>query len=62
MLGDELLEDVCSTPQSRFDLSQSVFAVGVADDEVGRALEERQKADEKDDEPTTETAESKFQR
>jgi hypothetical protein len=39
-----------------------VLTVGMADDEIGRALKERQKADEKDDEPTAETAESKFQR
>ena len=62
MLRDELLEDARPTPQSRFDLGQSVLTVGVADDEIGRALKERQKADEKDDEPTTETAESKCQR
>ena len=62
VLSDELLEDARPTPQACFDLGQSVLAIGVADDEVGRALEEGQKADQKNDEPAAEAAESKFQR
>lgn len=39
-----------------------MVAIGLADDKIGRALQQRQEGNQEKEEPATETAESKFQR
>jgi hypothetical protein len=36
--------------------------IGLADDKIGRALQQRQEGNQEKEQPATETAESKFQR
>jgi hypothetical protein len=36
--------------------------IGLADDKIGRALQQRQERNQEKEQPATETAESKFQR
>jgi hypothetical protein len=39
-----------------------VAAIRLADDKIGRALQQRQEGNKEKEQPATETAESKFQR
>jgi hypothetical protein len=45
-----------------FDLGEGMVPIGLADDKIGRALQQRQERNQEKEQPATETAESKFQR
>jgi hypothetical protein len=61
-LLDELLENLCASAQASVDLSARVLAIGPLHYEIGGALQQRQKRDQKKEEPSSKTVEAKFQR
>ncbi len=61
-LFDQLIENSGAGAETGFDLSESMVAVGLADDEISGALEQGQERNQEKEQPATETAESKFQR
>ena len=60
-LLDQFLENLRAGMQAGFDLSKCVSAIGLPNDEVSRALEQRQESNQEKEQPAPETAESKFQ-
>jgi hypothetical protein len=60
-LLDQLLENLRAGAQARVNLRESMFAIGVPDDEVGCALQEGEKRDQRKKEPAPETAKVKPQ-
>ena len=61
-LFDQLIENSGAGAETGFDLGEGMVPIGLADDKVGRALQQRQERNQEKEEPATETAESKFQR
>lgn len=60
-LFDELLENLRAGAQPSVDLRKGMFAIGVPDDEIGRALQESEKRDQRKEEAAAETAKMKPQ-
>ena len=61
-LFDQLIENSGAGAETGFDLGEGMVPIGLADDKIGRALQQRQERNQEKEEPATETAESKFQR
>jgi len=61
-LFDQLIENSGAGAETGFDLGEGVVPIGLADDKIGRALQQRQERNQEKEQPATETAESKFQR
>ena len=61
-LFDQLIENSGAGAETGFDLSEGMVPIGLADDKIGRALQQRQERNQEKEQPATETAESKFQR
>ena len=61
-LFDQLIENSGAGAETGFDLGEGMVAIGLADDKIGGALQQCQEGNQEKEEPTTETAESKFQR
>src|SRR5260370_1166354 len=59
---DQLFKNLCACAQARFNLRERVFAIRSLNDEISDTLQQRQKRDQKEEEPSSETAETKFQR
>jgi len=45
-LFDQLIENSGAGAETRFDLSESMVAIGLADDKIGGALEQRQEGNQ----------------
>ena len=60
-LFDELLENLRAGAQPSVDFREGMFAIGVPNDKIGRALQESEKRDQRKKEPAAETAEMKPQ-
>ena len=56
-LVDQFLEDLTTGAEAGFNLRERVAAVRLPDDEVGRALQQGQKRNEREKKPAPETAE-----
>src|SRR6266481_4181448 len=61
-LLDQLFKNLCARAQTRFNLRERVSAIRSLNDEISDALHQRQKRDQKEEEPSSETTEPKFQR
>jgi len=61
-LFDQLIENSGAGAETGFDLGEGMVPIGLADDKIGRALQQRQERNQEEQQPATETAESKFQR
>ena len=61
-LLDELFENPGTSANAGFNLSQRVLPIGVPNEKVSGALQERQKSDEEKKQSAAETVESEFQR
>ena len=61
-LLDQFFENLRAALQTRLDLSNGVLPIRASNDEIGRALEQRQKRDQEKKQAAAETAKSKFQR
>ena len=61
-LFDQLIENSGAGAETGFDLGEGMAPIGLADDKIGRALQQRQEGNQEKEQPATETAESKFQR
>jgi len=61
-LFDQLIENSGAGAETGFDLGEGMVPIGLADDKIGRALQQRQERNQEKEQPATETAESKFQR
>ena len=61
-LFDELIENSGAGAETGFYLGEGMVPIGLADDKIGRALQQRQEGNQEKEQPATETAESKFQR
>jgi hypothetical protein len=61
-LFDQLIENSGAGAETGFDLGEGMAPIGLPDDKIGRALQQRQERNQEKEEPATETAESKFQR
>ena len=61
-LFDQLIEDSGAGAETGLDLSESMVAIGLADDQVGGALQQGQECNQEKEQPAAETTESKFQR
>jgi hypothetical protein len=61
-LFDQLIENSGAGAETGFDLGEGMVPVGLADDKIGGALQQRQERNQEKEQPATETAESKFQR
>ena len=61
-LFDQLIENSGAGAETGFDLGEGVVPIGLADDKIGGALQQRQERNQEKEQPATETAESKFQR
>jgi hypothetical protein len=61
-LFDQLIENSGAGAKTGFDLGEGMVPIGLADDKIGRALQQRQERNQEKEQPATETAESKFQR
>jgi len=61
-LFDEFIENPGAGAETGFDLGEGMVPIGLADDKIGRALQQRQERNQEKEQPATETAESKFQR
>ena len=61
-LFDQLIENSGAGAETGFDLGEGMLPIGLADDKIGRALQQRQERNQEKEQPATETAESKFQR
>src|SRR5260370_6030615 len=60
-LLDQLFKNLFTCAQAQFNLRERVFAILSLNDEIIDALQQRQKRDQKEEEPSSETAETKFQ-
>ena len=60
-LVDQFLEDLTAGAEAGFNLRKRMAAVRLPDDEVGRALQQGQKRNERKKKPAPETAESELQ-
>ena len=61
-LFDQLIENSGAGAQAGVDLGEGMVPIGLADDKIGGALQQRQERNQEKEEPAAETAESKFQR
>jgi hypothetical protein len=61
-LVDQFFENLCARAQTRVNLSERMLPVSATNNEIGRALEQRKKGNQKEKQPASETAKSKFQR
>jgi hypothetical protein len=61
-LFDQLIENSGASAKTGFDLGEGMVSIGLADDKIGGALQQRQERNQEKEEPAAETAESKFQR
>jgi hypothetical protein len=61
-LLDQLIENSGARAETGFDLGEGMVPIGLADNEIGRALQQRQEGNQEKEQPAAETAESKFQR
>jgi hypothetical protein len=61
-LFDQLIENSGAGAKTGFDLGEGMVPIGLADDKIGGALQQRQECSQEKEEPAAETAESKFQR
>jgi hypothetical protein len=61
-LFNQLIENSGAGAETGFDLGEGMMPIGLADDKIGGALQQRQEPSQEKEQPATETAESKFQR
>src|SRR5205814_4903139 len=61
-LLDQLFENLRAALQAGLDLSNGVLAICASNDQIGRALEQRQKRDQEKKQAAAKTAKSKSQR
>ena len=61
-LFDQLIENSGAGAETGFDLGEGMVPIGLADDKIGRALQQCKERNQEKEQPATETAESKFQR
>jgi len=61
-LFDQLIENSGAGAETGFDLGEGMAPIGLPDDKIGRALQQRQERNQEKKQPATETAKSKFQR
>jgi len=60
-LLDQFFENLRAGAQARFHLSQGVAAIGLPNEKIRGALQQRQQSNEEEEQPTPEPAESKVQ-
>ena len=60
-LFDQFLENLSAGAQARLNLGKRMQAIGVPNDKISRALQQRQQSDQEEKQPAPETAELKFQ-
>jgi hypothetical protein len=61
-LFNQLIENSGAGAETGFDLGEGMMPIGLADDKIGGALQQRQEPSQEKEQPAAETAESKFQR
>ena len=60
-LLDQLLENLSAGAQACLNLGKRMQAIGVPNDKISRALQQRQQSDQEEEQPAPEAAELKFQ-